>query len=334
MQLRPEQLQAHLAKSLAPVYAIHGDEPLLALEAADAVRAAARSRGFVEREVFEPSRGFDWSEFRASLASLSLFAAKKLVELRLPSGKPGAQGGEALEAYCTHPVAETVLLVSLPRLDRATQNSDWFLALARAGVLVDVWPLDRQRLPSWIAERLARQRQRASREVLQFLAERVEGNLLAAHQEVQKLALLAPEGELGLEVVQEAVANVARYDPQDAAEALLTQDTERYVRVIDGLRGEGEQPTFVLFVLSNVLFVLQSALRSGSLEAAFSEHRLFNKAMQRAVQSAAKRYTRDEIDEAIAHAAAIDRTIKGVGTGDAWQSFIALGLKLARGSKG
>ena len=334
MQVRPEQLQAQLARKLAPVYAIHGDEPLLALEAADAVRAAARSRGFTEREVFEPARGFDWSEFHASLTSLSLFAAKKIVELRLPSGKPGAQGAEALEAYCAQPSADTLLLVSLPRLDRATQNSAWFLSLAEAGVLVDIWPLERRRLPAWIGERLGRQGQRAKSEVLEFLAERVEGNLLAAHQEVQKLALLAPAGELGLEAVQEAVANVARYDPQDAAEALLSQDLERYVRVIEGLRGEGEQPTFVLFVISNALFVLQSALKSGSLEAAFSEHRYFNKTMQRAVQGAAKRFTRDEIDAAIAQASAIDRAIKGVGSGEAWQSFIALGLKLARGSKG
>src|SRR6267378_4114795 len=155
MQLRAEQLHGHLAKSLAPVYAVHGDEPLLALEAADAVRAAARRQGFSERVVLEPGRSFDWSEFTHAAASLSLFAEKKLVELRLAAGKPGSQGAEAIAAYCSRPSADIVLLVSVPRLDRSTQNSAWFRALAEAGVIVDVYPVDRPRLPAWIAERLA-----------------------------------------------------------------------------------------------------------------------------------------------------------------------------------
>ena len=266
MQVRSGELDAHLAKTLAPVYAVHGDEPLLALEAADAMRAAARKRGFTEREVFEVGRGFDWSELRNSLQSLSLFATKKIVELRLPSGKPGTQGGETLAAYCENPSPDTLLLVSLPRLDKKTQDSAWFRGIGEAGVVVDVWPLDRARLPGWISERLARQGQRASREVLDFLAARVEGNLLAAHQEVQKLALLAPAGALSMEVAGEAVAEVARYDPYLAAAALVAGDTARYLRIIDGLRGEGEQPTFVLFAISSALF----ALRGGA--------RLFNRA--------------------------------------------------------
>ena len=321
MQLRAEQLEGHLAKSLAGVYAIHGDEPLLALEAADAVRAAARKRGFTERVVLEPARGFDWSEFTHAAQSLSLFAEKKIVELRLASGKPGTQGGEAIAGYCAQPAADLLLLVSLPRVDRTTQNSAWFGALGRAGVMVDVWPVERARLPAWIAERLARQRQSAPREVLEFLAERVEGNLLAAHQEVRKLALVAPEGELTLETVQDAVSNVARYDPYIAAEALLAGDLGRYARVIEGLRGEGEAAPFVLFALSSALF----ALKSGE--------RMFNKRVQAAVEAAARRYAPARVEQALSHAAAIDRAIKGVGAGEPWQEFIKLGLKLAHGSK-
>src|SRR3989449_6736278 len=167
---------------------------------------SARRQGFSERVVFEPGRGFDWSEFTHAAASLSLFAEKKLVELRLAAAKPGLQGAEAIAAYCRRPGADIVLLVSVPRLDRSTQNAAWFRALAEAGVIIDVYPVDRPRLPAWIAERLARSRQSASREVLEFLADRVEGNLLAAHQEVQKLALLAPQGELSIQTVNEAVA--------------------------------------------------------------------------------------------------------------------------------
>jgi len=333
MQLRAEQLHGHLAKSLAPVYAVHGDEPLLALEAADAVRAAARRQGFSERVVLEPNRGFDWSEFTHAAASLSLFAGRKLIELRLASGKPGTQGAEAIAAYCGRPSADLLLLVSVPRLDRSTQNSAWFRALAEAGVIVDVYPVDRPRLPAWIAERLARQRQSAPREVLEFLADRVEGNLLAAHQEVQKLALLAPEGELSVETVNEAVASVARYDPYVAAEALLAHGPARYVRVIEGLRAEGEQPTFVLFVLSSVLFVLYGLARGERADPLFVQHRLFNKPLQRAVQAAAPRYPAPLLASAIAHAAAIDRAIKGVGRGEPWEEFMTLGLKLAHGSK-
>src|SRR5882672_3269845 len=316
MQLRPGELDAQLRKSLLPAYAIHGDEPLLAMEAADAIRAAARRAGFTEREVLEPGRGFDWSEFTHATGSLSLFATKKIVELRLPTGKPGPQGSAAIAAYCERPSEDQLLLVSMPRLDRTGQGSAWFNALARLGAVVDIWPLER--------ERLARQKQRAPREVLEFLTERVEGNLLAAHQELQKLALLAPEGELALDTVQEAVASVARYDPYDAADALVSGDLARYVRVIDGLRAEGEQPTFVLFVISSALFALQE----GSAE------RIFNRTLRRAVEAALGRVSRKRIDEAISDAAAIDRAIKGVGEGDAWQAFIRLGLKLADGSKG
>ena len=324
MQVRAGELDAQLKKSLLPAYAIHGDEPLLAMEAADAVRGAARRGGFTEREVLEPGRGFDWSEFTHATGSLSLFAAKKIVELRLPTGKPGPQGSAAIAAYCERPSEEQLLLVTLPRLDRTGQGSAWFNALARLGAVIDVWPLDRSRLPAWLGERLARQKQRAPREVLEFLTERVEGNLLAAHQELQKLALLAPEGELALDTVQDAVASVARYDPYDAADALVSGDLARYVRVIEGLRAEGEQPTFVLFVISSALFALQE----GSAE------RIFNRSLRRAVESAMRRVAPKRIDAAISDAAAIDRAIKGVGEGDAWQAFIRLGLKLADGSKG
>jgi DNA polymerase-3 subunit delta len=316
MQLRAEQLEGHLAKTLSAVYAIHGDEPLLALEAADAVRGAARKRGFAERQVLEPGRGFDWSEFSHATQSLSLFAEKKLIELRLPTGKPGTQGGEAIAAYCERPAADLLLLISVPRLDRATQNSAWFGALGRAGVVVEVWPVERARLSAWIAERLARQKQSAPPQVLEFLADRVEGNLLAAHQEVRKLSLAAPEGRLTLELVQEAVSNVARYDPYVAAEALLAGDLERYVRVIEGLRGEGEAPPFVLFALSSALFALRNA------------ERMFNRRVQAAVDAAARRYSPAQLDQALSHAAAIDRAIKGVGSGEPWDELLKLGLAL------
>jgi DNA polymerase-3 subunit delta len=331
VQLRAEQLEAHLARGLSPIYAIHGDEPLLALEAADAVRAAARKAGFGDREVFEPGRHFDWSEFQHSTASLSLFGGRKIVELRLASGKPGADGGAALAAYCERPSAEILLLVSLPRLDRATQASAWFSALSRAGLLVDVWPVERARLPAWIAERLARQKQRAPREALEFLADRVEGNLLAAHQEVQKLALLAPEGEISLEQLREVVANVARYDAYTACEAMLACDAGRYVRVIDGLKSEGEAPSLVLWALSEELYALariQAGVAGGrAIDDLLRENRVWGP-RQRPMKAAASRVRPASVQRALAHAARLDRAIKGVGQGEPWDEFLKLGLGL------
>jgi DNA polymerase-3 subunit delta len=332
MLVRAEQLEAHLAKKLAPLYVVHGDEPLLALEAADAVRAAARRQGHAEREVFIVERGFDWAAFRHAGASRSLFGGK-LVELRMPGGKPGTEGAEAIAAYCARLDPEMLTLVTLPRLDRAGQASAWFAALGAAGVVIDVWPVERARLPQWIQGRLARQGQQAPPEVLEFLAERVEGNLLAAHQEVRKLALLAPPGELELEAVEQAVAQVARYDPYAAAEALVAGDLARYARVLEGLRGEGEAPTYVLFAIAGALQVLRGAAEGKPLERLFGEHRLYHKPLQRALQAAARRHAPGTLEAALAQAARIDRAIKGVAREDPWDAFAALGLPLTRGSE-
>ena len=336
MNLRAEQLEAHLAKTLGALYVIHGDEPLLALEAADAIRAAARHRGHVEREVFQVERGFDWSALRHAGASRSLFGDAKLVELRVPSGKPGPEGAAAIAAYCARPAPEIVTIVSLPRLDRATQSAAWFRALAEAGAIVDVFPIERARLPAWISARLARQGQRAASEVLGYLADRVEGNLLAAHQEVQKLALLAPQGQLTLEAVRDAVANVARYDAFDASAALLAGDTARYAHVITGLRSEGEAPTLVLWAIAEDLRALarvQDGLRAGrALDQLLRENRVWG-VRQGAIRAGARRaLARATIDQAIVRAAEIDRAIKGVAKADPWEGFIRLGLELARGS--
>jgi DNA polymerase III subunit delta len=315
MRLRGEQLPGHLAKTLAPVYAILGDEPLLLLEAADGVRAAARKQGYAEREVYEPGRSFDWSELAHAGASLSLFGGRKMVELRLASGKPAAQVSDAIVAWCERPSPEALLLVTMPRPEGGGWwEAPWFLSLNKAGIIVEVQLLPRAALPGWLEKRLARQKQSASREVLDYLADRVEGNLLAAHQELQKLALLAPEGELSLDAVREAVADVARYDTYVAAEALVCGDTARYLRVLEGLRGEGEAPTYLLFTLSSALFALATGER-------------VNKAMQ-AVLDKARRYPPAALQRAIRRAAAVDRAIKGVDAVEPWEEFAKLGLEL------
>lgn len=337
VQLRSEQLGARLERGLAPVYAIHGDEPLLALEAADAVRAAARKAGFVEREVYFAARGFDWSELRRAGANLSLFGDRKLIDLRIPGGKPGTAGAAAIEAYCADPGADKLLLVSLPRIDRNGQNAPWFKALGAAGVTVEVAPVERTRLPQWIGARLAANGQRASREVLEFLADRVEGNLLAAHQEVQKLALLAPPGELTLASVTDAVANVARYDVSDASAALLGGEIARYAKVLDGLRGEGEPPTFLLWVLAGdvraLLRIHDGLAASRPIEQLMRENRIWQ-SREAAYRTALRRVPRARTRAALAQCVRIDCTIKGLVKGEPWDEFLKLGLEFADPARG
>ena len=336
MQLRAEQLEAHLSKTLASIYTVHGDEPLLALEAADSVRAAARRKGCTEREVLFAERGFDWSALLHAGACRSLFGGAKIVELRIPSGKPGADGAAAIEKYCAARSTDNVTLVAVPRLDRATQSSGWFGALGAGGVIVNVWPVERERLPQWIGARLARSGQRAAPDVLEFLADRVEGNLLAAHQEVQKLALLLPAGELSRPQVEESVANVARYDASDGSGALLAGDLARYVRVLEGLRGEGEAPTLVLWRLAEdlrALLGIRSGIEAGRpIELLLRENRVWGP-RQDLVRAAAGRYARRSLETAMAHAARIDRIIKGVARGEPWDEFVRLGLELAHGAE-
>ena len=256
MQLRPDQLAGHLAKGVQPLYTIHGDEPLLAQEAGDAIRTAARAAGFNERKVFTVSGAhFDWSGVLGAAQAMSLFAERQLIEIRIPNGKPGKDGSEALQRYCETLPPDVVTIVHCPRLDRQQQQSGWFGALDAAGVMLRVDPVERRELPAWIARRLQAQGQRVAdgeegQRTLGFFADRVEGNLLAAHQELQKLSLLYPAGTLSFEQVEQAVLNVARYDVAKLAEAVLAGQVARALRMLDGLRAEGESAVFVHWTLA------------------------------------------------------------------------------------
>jgi DNA polymerase-3 subunit delta len=263
MQLRAEQLSAALSRELKPLYTIHGDEPLLAQEAGDAIRDAARAAGFGERKVFSVSGAhFDWSGLLGASQAMSLFADRQLIEIRIPNGKPGKEGSEALQRYCESLSDDVVTLIHLPRLDRQQQQSGWFAALDAAGVMIRVDPVERQALPRWLAQRLAAQGQRvadgdAGAQTLAFFADRIEGNLLAAHQELQKLALLFPQGTLSFEQVESAVLNVARYDVFKLGEAVLAGQTARVLRMLDGLRAEGEAPVLVHWTLAEDIRALK-----------------------------------------------------------------------------
>jgi len=336
MQLRAEQLEAQLSKNLASTYLIHGDEPLLVLEAADAVRAAARKRGYDEREVFVPGKGFDWRDLLNSGSNLSLFGGKKIVELRIPSGKPGIEGSDANARCCAKPNPDNLLLVTMPRPEGPFWKAAWFMALSASGVIAEVQSVDLARLPDWLRSRLARNGQNVDSDAMEFLVDRVEGNLLAAHQEIQKLALLAPRGELDIETVRSAVATVARFDPYVASDALLAGDMKRYVRAIDGLRGEGESPVYVLAILGADLLTLervQGLVAEGRpVDEAIDVSRVW-KRRQPAIRAAQRRFTRAAVRAAVLHAARIDRASKGAGPGEPWDEFVSLGLELLHESE-
>lgn len=337
MQLRPSQLAAHLAKDLRPLYVVHGDEPLLAMEAGDQIRAAARAAAFEEREVLVADAGFRWEAFTAANRNLGLFATRKLVDLRIPSGRPGVEGARALEDCAEHPSAASMTLISLPRLDRAAQTSSWFTALERAGVTIAVQPLERAELPLWLATRLARQNQRVSPDTLQFLADTTEGNLLAARQEIEKLGLLLSEGELDHDAVEQAVADVARFDVFQLSEAWLSGDAARVCRILAALEGEGEGVPLLLWQLGEDLHALAevlAAVASGTpLGTAIRTVRVWGK-RQMALEKAAARVPPSRIPDLVTQLARLDALAKGIGRGNVWDELLALALALCGQSRG
>jgi len=331
MQLRGEQLAAHLERELKSVYVVYGDEPLLVIEAADTIRATARQKGFDEREVLTAISGFNWLELHHAAGNMSLFGGRKLIDLRIPTGKPGREGSEAIQAYCKNPSPDALLLVTLPGLDWTEEKAVWLKVLAETGVAIKLIPPNLAELPGWIAGRLRRQNQSAEQEGLRFIAERVEGNLLAAHQEILKLGLLYPAGELTLQHVQEAVLNVARYDLDGLREALLTGDVARLTRTLDGLQQEGEPPPLVLWAMTEEVRALAQAkagLKAGKpIDAVLKDARIWG-ARQALFKRTLQRIDEITTNKAVTHAAQIDRMIKGIGTGDVWNEFLRLGLSL------
>lgn len=334
MNLRPEQLASHLGSPLGPLYVLHGNEPLLVLEAGDAIRAAARRQGYDEREILVTGQGFRWDALTLAAGNLSLFGGRKLIDLRIPNGKPGRDGSEALQRYVNRLGDGTVTLITLPELDWQTRKSTWFRALADAGVTIELDAPDREHLPSWLAGRLAVQHQSAPAEALDFIADHVEGNLLAAHQELLKLGLLYPEGALSLEDVQAAVMNVARYDIDMLRQAMIEGDPARCARLLDGLRGEAAAPPLVLWAMASEIRALAS-LRTGmdagqSLAGLFKAERVFDERRKRALQRALPQLPPPLLRAALLHAARIDRMIKGLVEGDVWDEFLSLSLRIAR----
>lgn len=333
MKISTEQLQQHLSRELKPLYTVYGDETLLALEASDRIRARARAEGYTERSVLTVDSGFKWSELAFTGNSQSLFAARRILELRIPTGKPGTEGSETLQSYCASLPPDTLTLLFLPGVDWRAQKAGWFETLDRCGVAVEAKPVTRKALPEWIAGRLKAQNQDADRETLDFIADRVEGNLLAAHQEVQKLALLFPAGKITFDQAREAVLDVARYDVFNLGEALLDGDVLHLARMMDGLRGEGVAPPLVLWALTEEIRAIgrvTDAIASGKTPPQlWRDARVWGNSHQNLMQQNCRRFTREQVEAALLHAAKVDRAVKGLIRGDVWDELLQLGLRFS-----
>jgi len=344
-QIPLNQLAAQLRKGVQPLYVLHGDEPLLQQEAQDAIRAAAREQGYTERSSHTVAGAhFDWSAVLAAGGSLSLFADKQIVEIRIPSGKPGKDGSAALQqiAQSARGNDSTLTIVLLPRLDKATRTGAWFGALESAGASVQIDPVERAQLPQWIAQRLAAQGQRVvageeGQRTLQFFADRVEGNLLAAHQEIQKLALLHPEGELTWAQVEAAVLNVARYDVFKLSEAVLSGQVARMQRMLDGLQAEGEAEVLVHWTLAEDIRALKrvkDAMNAGKpLPMALRENRVWG-AKERLFERILPQASDAALARLLQSAHVVDGIVKGLKAPDwptdGWQALQRLALQVCK----
>jgi DNA polymerase III subunit delta len=323
LKLTPESLGTHLGQQLLPAYLVSGDEPLLAGEAADAIRERARSAGFSEREVHFIERAADWDVLRGSAASRSLFGSRRLIEVRLSSARPGVAGGNALVALLKDPDPDTLLLLLTPRLDRDAQGSEWFRCLDKHGGWLPVWPVDAERLPAWLRARARRLKLEADPAALELLAMRVEGNLLAAHQELSKLTLLAAGGKVTPEVVLESVADSARFDVFALGEAVLAGHTARALRILAGLRAEGTEATLALWALSKAMRDLWGSVGGAARAPAWQRQAA-------ALSQGARRAARMPYGALAARAARADRILKGRLPGDAWDELALLAVELSR----
>ena len=350
MQIAAPQLANHLQRGLKSLYVLHGDEPLLQQEALDAIRLHAKGLGYSERTSHTVSGAhFDWSEVLAAGGSLSLFADKQIVEIRIPSGKPGKDGSAALQQLAQQAQGneDTLTVILLPRLDKLTKATAWFMALENSGVTLQVEPVDRQALPAWIAQRLAVQGQKVQageegQRTLQFFADRVEGNLLAAHQEIQKLGLLFPPdaanaGVLTWEQVEGAVLNVARYDVFKLSEAVLAGHSVRVQRMLEGLQAEGEAEVLVHYTLAEDIRALKrvkDAMGLGRpLPMALREQRIWG-VRERLFERVLPRLSADALNQLLQSAHQVDGIVKGLKLPQwphsGWQALHRLALQLCQ----
>jgi DNA polymerase-3 subunit delta len=332
VKVYPDKLEAQLSRSVSPIYIVSGDEPLLIQEACDIIRSSLRKQGFGERQVYHIDASFDWDQVLFNANSMSLFADKKLLELRMPGGKPGVAGAKALTSYAGNLSEENVLLLVTDRLDPKTQQAKWFKVLESAGTFVQVWPIDINQLPNWIQDRMSRVGLSAERDAAQLLADRVEGNLLAAVQEIELLRVVCTDGRVTLQQVIEGVSDSARYSVFSMLDAALSGNSRRTITMLRGLRSEGFEMLPILGALARELRILggmAGKVRTGqTVNSVVTAARVWQQ-RRKAVEAALNRHTADALETMLARVSRIDQLVKGLGIGAPWDELEALLLILA-----
>lgn len=331
MKINVNQLSTHLQKNLAPCYLVTGDEHLLVDEALDAIRAAAREQGFTSRDLHVATTGFDWMQLRDSGANLSLFAEKRIIELRVPTGKPGRAGSQAIADFVDVTDSDLLFIVVAPKLDRNSQSAKWVKALEAKGVSIPVWPIGLRELPGWIAERMRRTGLEPDRDAVTLITDRVEGNLLAAGQEIEKLRLILGEGKVTAHDVGDAVANSSRYDVFKLVDAALAGDAKRALRILSGLRAEGIEPVIVVWALTRELRTLASltdtVAQGADLANGMRKNRIWQN-RQALVRNCIGRHKHGDFHQLLKSASRADQAAKGQTSSDPWQisTDIVLGI--------
>jgi DNA polymerase III subunit delta len=326
MRLRQGQLAAALGKELAPVYFITGDEPLQLGEAADAVRLAARNKGYAGREVFSAETGFNWSELTASAGAMSIFSERKILDLRIPSGKPGKEGAKAIMDYCARLPEDTLLLITAGKLAGTALKSRWFQTLDKLGVVIQVWPLQGRDLIQWLQHRMQSKGLQVDQEGLKILASRIEGNLLAAAQEIEKLYILFGVGKLTTQQIMSAVADSSRYDVFNLTDSLLAAQLNRVVKILQGLQAEAIAAPVVLWAITREARMLLAIKQTANKDSAFRKYQVWDK-RKRLVNAALDRLTVKELEQVLLLSAEVDRQIKGEQTGDPWETLLAVCMR-------
>ena len=335
-RLEQSQLKQQLSQKLSPLYVLVGDEPLAQSECLDAIRQAARKAGADERSSFMVERNFNWQQIQQFGQALSLFSTLRILEIHIPNGKPGVDGGKALTELAANAIPDTTTIIVLPALEREAKNSAWINALQSASTLIELKEIAPNQLPQWLSVRLAAQNQSTDTASLTFIANQVEGNLLAAHQEIQKLALLYPAGEISDSAVREAVLNVSRFDAFQLGEAVLAGDAARTSRILQGLQDEGENAVAVMnplmWALRPLVRIKQAEARGENIVNAMTNARIYGD-RQSLVKRALARLSLRQLEAALQKLCDIDRTAKGVMQGDAWLelSRLCFGLAKVRG---
>ncbi len=332
MRIKPEQLSGLLQKGLMPVYFITGDEPLQLGELADEIRKAARKNGYDNREIVSVETGFEWNQLAFMADSLSIFADKKIIDLRLPSGTPGAEGSKALIKYCERLYEDTILLITAGKIDTKALKSRWVEALDKQGLVIQVWPLEGQDLIRWIQNRMQRRGLVVQPDGVQLLATRIEGNLLAAAQEIEKLYVLYGTGSLSVQMINDVVADSSRYDVFKLMDTVLSANVSRIFKVLSGLRSEGTAAPIVLWALTRdarLLIKLKLALVQGQhQDTVFKNNNIWDK-RKSLISHALKRLSDHDLNHILVTSAIADRQIKGQQPGDAWETLLAICLTFA-----